>query len=100
MQYGTKHPQQQPAKTQSAAETICVRLLGTYSTLVTIDLLQVGQVVPVGPGPILPVRGPCAGGVVMTVVRGPKGGTTNPGGGGGLSPKYDGGGAGLGLVCS
>lgn len=73
-----------------------------YSTLVTMDLLQVGQFVPVGPGPIFPWR-PLGseGGDVMTVVRGPGvGGTIRPGGGGGLSPKYDGGGAGLGLICS
>lgn len=83
---------------------ICVRLLGTYSTVVTTVLLHVIQVVPVGPGPIFPWRvGPCPGaGDVITVVRGAAGGGTaaNPGGGGGLSPKYEGGGAGLGLVCS
>lgn len=81
---------------------MCVRLFGTYSTVVTIDLLHVGQVVPDGPGPILAGRDPgAAPGVVITVVRGPAvGGTTSPGGGGGLSPKYDGGGAGFGLVCS
>lgn len=102
MQYGTKQPQQHPAKTHSAADIMCVRLFGTYSTVVTMDLLQVGQLVPEGPGPIFPGRAPgSGGGDVMTVVRGPgAGGTTKPGGGGGLSPKYDGGGAGLGLVCS
>lgn len=70
--------------------------------MVTIDLLQVGQVVPEGPGPIFTGRAPGrAGGVVMTVVRGPgAGGAMKPAGGGGLSPKYDGGGAGLGLAGS
>lgn len=81
---------------------MCVRLFGTYSTVVTMDLLQVGQEVPEGPGPIFNGRPPVtAGGVVMTVVRGDAaGGVTKPAGGGGLSPKYDGGGAGLGLAGS
>lgn len=67
----------------------------------TIDFPQVAQLVPVGPGPSLPGARPGPGCDVMTVVRGAvAGGTTSPGGGGGLFPKYDGGGAGLGIACS
>lgn len=65
------------------------------------DLLQVAQVVPVGPGPSLPGARPDPGWDVMTVVRGAvAGGIMRPGGGGGLFPKYEGGGAGLGIACS
>lgn len=54
---------------------------------------------PVGPGPSF--TGPvAAGGLVMTVVLGEEAGTTKPAAGGGLAPKYDGGGTGLGDVCS
>lgn len=65
-------------------------------------LLQVAQVVPVGPGPSFWGLGgtPPVAGFVMTMVRGAAAGATKPGGAGGLSPKYDGGGAGLGCDCS
>lgn len=90
-----------PANIQSAADAICVRLLGTKSTLVTMDLWQCGQDVPVGPGPNLAGADPVVEGDTITVVRGgAAGATTRPGGGGGLSPKYDGGGAGLRADCS
>lgn len=59
-----------PAKTQRAADTICVLLFDTYSTLVTIDLLQVGHTVPVGPGPMLMTL-TVRGAEVITCVRGP-----------------------------
>lgn len=56
---------------------------------------------PVGPGPNFPDGREAVVGDVMTVVRGDAaGGITKPGGGGGLSPKYEGGGAGLETVCS
>lgn len=65
----------------------------------TIDLLHVGQVVPVGPGPSFIGLG-LMGWLVITVVRGGATGATKPAGGGGLSPKYDGGGTGAGAVGS
>lgn len=83
-----------PAKTHKAADAICVRLLDKYSTRVTICLLQFGHWAPVGPGPNFcgpstVVRGRAVGAVGAV---GATGDVANPGGGGGVSPKYDGGG--------
>lgn len=95
-----RHPQQHPARMHRAAEAMCVRLFATYSTLVTTDLLHVAHVVPVGPGPNFPgCTTVTVGGEVMTVVLGGAVGTFMPGGGG-LLPKYDGGGAGNVVVDS
>lgn len=55
---------------------------------------------PVGPGPSFPGGPAGAWGDVITVVRGGASGATKPAGGGGLLPKYEGGGAGFGTDCS